>query len=179
MRATAAPRLTRGPGWYLRLIRRAGGARWFTWLGAHVLTRLDKWLYPRFHGRLVSAGPPILPLLLLTTTGRRSGRPSSTPLLYLPDGDDLVVVASNWGQRQQPSWSSNLLAQPKATVEVSGVRRAVVARLATPEERARLWPRLLAEFPPYQTYANRSGRELRVFVLRFDADGSEASNPMP
>jgi deazaflavin-dependent oxidoreductase (nitroreductase family) len=166
---TTASGLTHGPALYLSLIRRIAGARWFTWLGIHVLTRLDKWLYPRFHGRLVSAGPPILPLLLLSTTGRKSGRPSSTPLVYLPDGEDLVIVASNWGQRQHPNWSSNLLAQPKASVEVSGQHRAVVARLATPEERARLWPKLLHAFPPYQTYANRSGREVRIFVLSSEA----------
>jgi deazaflavin-dependent oxidoreductase (nitroreductase family) len=157
--------LSRGPSWYLSIIRRIGGERWFTWLGAHVLTTVDKWLYPRFHGRLVSAGPPVLPLLLLTTTGRKSGRPRSTPLVYLPYGSDVVVVASNWGQAQHPSWSSNLLAERHAAVEISGLRRQVVARLATSEERARLWPRLLEEFPPYQTYANRSGRALRIFVL--------------
>jgi deazaflavin-dependent oxidoreductase (nitroreductase family) len=168
--ATAAPARSRGPAWYLGLIRRIGGARWFAWLGAHVLTRLDKLLFPRFHGRLVSAGPPILPLLLLTTTGRKSGRCLSTPLLYLPDGENLVVVASNWGQRQHPNWSSNLLAKPRATVEVNARKGPVSARLVTPEERARLWPKLLEEFPPYQTYANRSGRELRIFVLSWGND---------
>ena len=145
----------------------------------HALTRLDKWLYPRFHGRLISAGPPILPLLLLTSTGRRSGRPLSTPLVYLPDREGLVVVASNWGQRQHPNWSSNLLAEPHATVEINGRRRAVVASLARPDERARLWPKLLQEFPPYQTYANRSGRELRVFVLRSDCVESGVSTSIP
>jgi deazaflavin-dependent oxidoreductase (nitroreductase family) len=170
----AATRIHRGPEWYLSLIQRVGGARWFTWLGAHVLTRLDKLLYPRFHGRLVSAGPQVLPLLFLTTTGRRSGRSRSTPLVYLPDGDDLVVVASNWGQRHHPNWSSNLLAQPHARLEVDGRGRSVVARLATPDERARLWPKLLEEFPPYQTYANRGGRELRIFVLSSEANDAVA-----
>jgi deazaflavin-dependent oxidoreductase (nitroreductase family) len=152
------------------LIGRIAGARWFTWFGVHVLTRLDKWLYPRFHGRLVSAGPPILPVLLLTTTGRKSGRAWSTPLVYLIDGENVVIAATNWGQRQHPNWSSNLLARPKATIEVGGRRRAVIARLAAPEERARLWPKLLDEFPPYQTYANRSGRDVRVFVLSSEAN---------
>jgi deazaflavin-dependent oxidoreductase (nitroreductase family) len=152
-------------GWYLALIRRVAGARWFTWLGVHVLTRLDQWLYPRFHGRLVSAGPPILPLLLLTTVGRVSGRPRSTPLLYLADGGDVVVVGSNWGQAHHPAWSSNLLARPRATIEINGRRREVVAHLASPAEQARVWPRLLAHFPPYQTYARRSHRDLRVFIL--------------
>jgi len=95
MMATTAPGLTRGPAWYLNFIRRIASARWFTWLGVHILTRLDKWLYPRFHGRFVSAGPPILPLLFLTTTGRTSGRAWSTPLVYLPDGVDVVIAATN------------------------------------------------------------------------------------
>ena len=160
-------------GAYLGLIRRIGGARWFDWLGIHVLTRVDKWLYPRFHGRLVSAGPPILPLLLLTTTGRVSGRPRSTPLVYLPDGDDMVVVGSNWGQAHHPAWSSNLLAQPCARVEIDGQQRAVVARVPTASERMRLWPQLLSLFPPYQTLAERSGRDLRLFVLTPDSPQRE------
>src|SRR5689334_7415494 len=110
--------MTCGPEWYASVIRRVAGAGWFTWLGVHVLTPLDKLLYPRFHGRLVSAGPPILPLLFLTTTGRRSGQRRSTPLVYLADGEDLVVVGSNWGQLRHPEWSSNLLAQPHARVEI-------------------------------------------------------------
>jgi len=165
--------------WYLGLIRRVGHARWFTWLGVHLLTHLDRWLYPRFHGRLVSAGPPILPLLLLTTTGRRSGRPHATPLLYLPDGDDVVVVGSNWGRAQHPAWSSNLLAQPRATVEINGRQRTVLATLATDAECRRLWPRLLALYPPYQTYADRSGRSERVFVLRPDRGAIAAGGAHP
>jgi deazaflavin-dependent oxidoreductase (nitroreductase family) len=166
--------MNRGPAWYLSLIQHVGGADWFTWLGVHVLTPLDKLLYPRFHGQLVSAGPAILPLLFLTTTGRRSGLLRSTPLVYLPDRDDLVVVASNWGQRHHPNWSSNLLAQPRAIAEVNGRRHCVVARLGSPEERRRLWPRLLKEFPPYQTYARRSGRDLRIFILSLDANDAVA-----
>jgi deazaflavin-dependent oxidoreductase (nitroreductase family) len=152
-------------GRYLELVRRIGGTRWFAWLGIHLLTRLDKWLFPRFHGRLVSAGPPILPLVQLTTIGRLSGRPRSTPLVYLTDGEDLVVVGSNWGQAHHPAWTSNLLAQPRAIIEINGHQCAVMARLATPAEKARLWPRLLALYPPYQTYADRSGRDLRLFIF--------------
>jgi deazaflavin-dependent oxidoreductase (nitroreductase family) len=89
-------------------------------------------------------------------------------LVYLPDGDDVVVVGSNWGQAHHPAWSSNLLAQPRAVVEINGRRRAVLAKLVTDAERRRWWPRLLALYPPYQTYADRSGRSVRVFVLRPD-----------
>jgi deazaflavin-dependent oxidoreductase (nitroreductase family) len=150
---------------YRALIRRVGGTRWFAWLGIHALTRLDKLLFPRFHGRLVSAGPPVFPILQLTTTGRLSGAPRRTPLIYLQDGDDLVVVGSNWGQAHHPFWSSNLLTHPQARVEILGQQRALTARLATAAERARLWPKLLAFYPPYQAYADRSGRDLRLFIL--------------
>jgi len=119
----------------------------------------------RANGGRPSRFPDWVPLLLLTTTGRRSGRRISTPLVYLANGEDLVVVASNWGQKKHPNWSSNLLATPHASVEIEGRPRRVVARLASMDQRAQLWPKLLAEFPPYQTYATRSGRDLRIFVL--------------
>jgi deazaflavin-dependent oxidoreductase (nitroreductase family) len=124
---------------YRALIRRFGGTRWFAWLGIHVLTRVDKWLFPRFHGHFVSAGPPIFPMLQLTTTGRRSGLPRSTPLVYLAEGDTLIVVASNWGQAHHPDWSANLLDDPHATVEIKGRRRTVTARLATKMEKQELF----------------------------------------
>jgi deazaflavin-dependent oxidoreductase (nitroreductase family) len=150
---------------YRSLIRRLGGTAWFAWLGIHVLTRADRWLFPRFHGHIVSAGPPIFPLLQLTTTGRRSGLPRRAPLIYLAEGDKLIVVASNWGQLHHPGWSANLLNDSRATVEIKGRQHAVTARLATAAEKQDLWPRLLALYAPYQAYADRSGRDLRLFVL--------------
>ena len=150
---------------YFALIRIVGPTRWFAWIGSHILTRVDRWLYPRFHGHLVSAGPPVVPLLQITTVGRRSGKPRSTPLVYLQHGDDLVVVGSNWGQARHPDWSTNLLAQPVAEVDIKGVSRRVVARLATPAQQAELWPRLVSFYPGYQAYKDYSGREERVFIL--------------
>jgi deazaflavin-dependent oxidoreductase (nitroreductase family) len=163
--ADGLPNAGRVADMYRGLIRRVGGTRWFAWLGIHVLTRADKWLFPRFHGHVVSAGPPIFPLLQLTTTGRRSGLPRQTPLIYLADGDKLIVVASNWGQPHHPAWSANLLNDPRATIEIKGRQLAVTARLATTAERRDLWPRLLALYAPYRAYAERSGRDMRLFVL--------------
>src|SRR5690242_13643585 len=71
-----------------------GRQDWFNWLGPRVFTPLDKWLYPRTHGAVVSAGPPVLPLLMLTTSGRMSGRERTVPLLYMRQGHDLIVVGS-------------------------------------------------------------------------------------
>jgi len=74
---------------------------------------------------VISAGPPIAPVLMLTTTGRRSGAPRTTPLLYAQDGEDLVIVGSNWGQQHHPAWSANLLAHPEAEVQVGRHSRQV------------------------------------------------------
>ena len=105
-------------------------------------------------------------MLQLTTTGRISGRPRETTLVFHPDGRDLIVVASNWGQARHPAWSANLLGEPCAVIDVKGQpSRPVRARLASAADKARLWPALVAAFPPYQEFARRSGRELRVFIL--------------
>jgi len=146
---------------YRRLLQRVGHTPAFAWLGVKLITPVDKWLFSRGGGRLATTGP----VLVLTTVGRKSGAPRSAPLLYAQDGQDLVVVGSNWGQRDHPAWSANLLAEPKAYVVMAGERRDVRARLASPEEKARLWPLLVSIWPAYQTYARRSGRDLRVFVL--------------
>ncbi len=106
-----------------------------------------------------------LPSLLLTTTGRRSGLPRTVPLLYVPDGARYVVIASNWGQQHHPAWSANLLAEPDATVSIHGHDVAVRARLADPAERDRLWPSITRTWPAYDTYVERSGRDIRVFLL--------------
>ena len=105
-------------------------------------------------------------MLLLTTTGRTSGISRATPLLYVQDDDQLVLVASNWGQPRHPAWSNNLLANPDVIVQVHGQRWPAKARLATDADRARLWSKVLDVWPAYQTYADRSGREIRVFMIR-------------
>jgi deazaflavin-dependent oxidoreductase (nitroreductase family) len=151
---------------YRSLLISLGQRRLFSWLGPRVFAPLDTWLYPRLHGAVVSAGPPVLPMLLLTTTGRTSGRPRSVPLLYLERGDAFVVVGSNWGRAWHPGWTENLLANPCAVVQVGRRREDVNAHAATPAEKAELWPLLVELCPVWQTYATWSGRDLRVFVLR-------------
>lgn len=108
----------------------------------------------------------LLPSLVITTTGRRSGKPRSNPLLYVPDGDAYVVIGSNWGQAHQPSWALNLLATPSAEIDIKGRRIPVRADPADGAERDRLWQLLVTEWPAYQTYVQRSGgREIRIFRL--------------
>jgi deazaflavin-dependent oxidoreductase (nitroreductase family) len=106
-----------------------------------------------------------LRVLLLTTRGRRSGEPRSAPLVYFEDGDRLVVVASNGGQPDDPHWWSNLQQAPGATVQIGADTRRVRARIATADERARLWPRIKRENPAYSGYENRTRREIPVVLL--------------
>ncbi|MDN4160804.1 nitroreductase family deazaflavin-dependent oxidoreductase [Nocardioides abyssi] len=107
-----------------------------------------------------------VPTLLLDHVGRKSGNRFTTPLLYLEDGRDLVVVASQGGLPKHPQWYRNLLASPETQVAVKGERsRAVRARVAGPEERAALWPRLVELYADFDRYQRWTDREIPVVVL--------------
>ncbi|MEH1013827.1 nitroreductase family deazaflavin-dependent oxidoreductase [Micromonospora sp. CPCC 206060] len=145
------------------LTRRLGHRRWFA-AGARLLVPADRLVGRLTRGRVVALG--LIPSLIITTTGRRSGQPRSNPLLYVRDGDGYVVIGSNWGQTHQPAWALNLLAEPTAEVAVGGRRIRVRAELATGAERDRLWRLLVTEWPAYQTYVERAGgRDIRIFRL--------------
>lgn len=103
--------------------------------------------------------------LFLLSTGRKSGTVRRNALFYLEDGPNLVVVASNAGAEPDPSWWLNLKAHPNADVELGRERRAVRARGASAEERARLWPRLVAANPSYDEYSRATSRPISVVVL--------------
>ncbi|CAI9412229.1 nitroreductase family deazaflavin-dependent oxidoreductase [Nocardioides sp. T2.26MG-1] len=107
-----------------------------------------------------------VPTLLLNHVGRTSGRTFTTPLLYLEDGRDLVIVASQGGLPKNPQWYPNLVAQPEVTVELRGEGvRPVRARTAASEERAALWPRLVELYADFASYASWTDREIPVVVL--------------
>jgi deazaflavin-dependent oxidoreductase (nitroreductase family) len=146
----------------LALARRLGDRSWFAALGRAYMP-LDRVIGRMTKGRFVALG---MPSLLLTTTGRKSGQPRTSPLLYVADGDAFVVIGSNWGQGHHPAWSSNLLANPDATVTLRGEYIPVHARLVEGAERERLRERLVRMWPAYTAYERRAGgRELRVFRL--------------
>ena len=129
----------------------------------------------RIGGRLVG-----LDMLLLTTTGRKSGAPRTTPMPFFRDGDRFVIVGSNGGSDRDPLWWKNLLADPRAAIEIGRERHAVLARLATTEERARLWPLLREWNPNYRRYERRTRREIPVVLLAVTASTSAASpSPAP
>jgi deazaflavin-dependent oxidoreductase (nitroreductase family) len=103
---------------------------------------------------------------MITTVGRVSGKPRSLPLLYAPDDDGFVVIGSNFGRPDHPSWSANLLANPSAVVQVDGQTVRVTATYARGAERRRLLDLLVGYWPAYETYTTRAAnRELRVFRL--------------
>lgn len=155
------------------LVRRLGHRRWFARLG-RVLVPADRLVARATRGRVVALG--LVPSLLLTTTGRRSGQPRTTPLLGVPDGDAFIVIGSNWGGRRHPEWALNLLAQPAATVVHRGRRFPVRARVLAGGERERAWRLALRQWPAYQSYAGRAGRELYVF--RLDQASPPIASPM-
>jgi deazaflavin-dependent oxidoreductase (nitroreductase family) len=103
--------------------------------------------------------------LYLHTTGRKTGHVRTNPLFYVTDGNALVVVASNAGATFDPAWAMNLRAQPAGEVEIEGRRRPVRGREATPDEVARLWPKLIAANPDYEAYRATVDRTIPVFIL--------------
>src|ERR1051325_6547885 len=106
------------------------------------------------------------PVLLLTTTGRKTNKQRTVPLLYLADGDHIVLVASNGGATKHPTWWLNLQANPEAQIQVRGLKRRVRAEQASAEEKRRLWPRLTAMYPGYKNYQEITNRDIPVVILQ-------------
>jgi F420H(2)-dependent quinone reductase len=129
------------------------------------MTGMNNVAYRLSGGRVAGQIPSGAPICLLTTTGRRSGRLRTVPLVYVPDGDDLVVVASRGGMGSHPAWYLNLLADPGAAVQVGAAARRVRARDAGEAERERLWPTLTAAYPHFDAYQLRTLRRIPVVIL--------------
>jgi deazaflavin-dependent oxidoreductase (nitroreductase family) len=106
-----------------------------------------------------------MPVLMLTTTGRRSGERRTVPLTYFEDGDALLVVGSKGGSPRHPDWFLNLESDPNATIQVGKQHRRVRARRATEEEAERLWPVVLGRAPVYGKYRSRTSREIPLVLL--------------
>lgn len=105
------------------------------------------------------------PLLLLTTTGAKSGRPYTTPVVYTKDGNNLVIIASKAGAPTNPDWYHNLVAHPEATIELPSERFQARARVAAGEERDRLYKHQADEMPNFAEYQRKTTRRIPVFVL--------------
>lgn len=138
-------------------------------LSAPLLHHADRLLIRLSGGRL--SAPSLLlglPAAALTTTGARSGRGRTVPLVALPDGDGFILVASNWGQARLPGWCHNLRANPRARLLYRGRERVYLAREAGPAEYQRYWQKATAAYPGYAAYRRRigpGGRAIPIFVL--------------
>jgi deazaflavin-dependent oxidoreductase (nitroreductase family) len=157
-------RVSAGP--LTRLIRRLSTTAQF----AAVYRRVGPVIDPRIQhirdGRLM-ASLYGFPLLALTTTGAKSGEPRTSMLIYVRDGEDLMLVGTNFGQPKHPAWTANLLAHPEASVRIGGETVRVLAELVDDETWARMFPRFVAVYPGYGPYLERRGDlPPRMFRLR-------------
>jgi F420H(2)-dependent quinone reductase len=133
-------------------------------LAWRALTDSHVWLY-RLTGGRVGGRVRGVDIVLLEHVGRKSGKRRTSPLLYIRDGENLVIVASKGGAAKHPAWWINLRANPETTVQVGGERRRVRAREAEGEERERLWTRVVEVWPDYENYQRRTERRIPVVVL--------------
>jgi len=134
------------------------------------MSRINVKLYRATGGRLGgkwrvgSAFPWGIPVCLLTTTGRKTGQPRVSPLLFLEDGDRIVLVASQGGLPKNPMWYLNIRANPEVTVQVKSRVRKMRARVATDAERAELWPRLVDLYADFDNYQSWTDRQIPVVI---------------
>jgi F420H(2)-dependent quinone reductase len=129
-----------------------------------LIGRLHGWLWRLTRGRFV-AGIGAAPFLLLTSKGRKTGQPRTTPLLYLQDGGDLIVIASFGGNDLHPAWYRNLEDCPEAEVMIRGERWRVTSHQLSTEEKQRIWPRLVKLYPQFEIYQQRTSREIPLLRL--------------
>jgi deazaflavin-dependent oxidoreductase (nitroreductase family) len=148
-----------------RVVQKVAGSHAFAPVAKHVVPRLDRVLNRVTRGRFVLSSL-LVPSLVLTARGAKTGEPRTTPLATLPEDDgSFLVVGSNFGQPRHPAWTGNLLKNPDAQVTYAGRTFDVTATLLDGDERAEAWPRLTAVWPVYDRYVEMSGRDLRVFRL--------------
>jgi len=129
-----------------------------------LIGRIHGWLWSltgRKFGNLMGKAP----FLMLTTKGRKTGRARTTPVLYLQDGADFIIVASFGGNDMHPAWYLNLEHCPEAEVTVKGARRRVLARKVSAEEKKLIWLRLVELYPQFTSYQRRTSREIPLMRL--------------
>jgi deazaflavin-dependent oxidoreductase (nitroreductase family) len=154
------------PNVFERTVRRVIATRPAAWLLARTGHHLDNATLRLSGGRVMASVLVTgLPIIALTTTGARSGRPRTVPLVGIPDGDRLILIASNWGQAKHPAWYYNVRATPQVTITHNGQTRPYVAREVMGEERERCWAKAVALYPGYRGYAARAGRGIPVVVV--------------
>jgi len=129
------------------------------------MSAINTWVYRLSGGRIGGRFLRGAPVLLLTTIGRKSGQPRTAPLLYLREGDDVVLVASKGGMSHSPLWFHNLQANPDCEIEIGHTKTPMTARRATPDEKKAVWPKLVAMYRDYDDYQARTTRDIPVVIL--------------
>jgi deazaflavin-dependent oxidoreductase (nitroreductase family) len=150
-----------------RLIRRTAATRPMTWLYLRILQRADQFVYGLTRGRTtLSSWLAGLPIVMLTTIGAKTGQRRTLPVLGLLDGERIVLIASNYGRRRNPSWYHNLRKNPRASVSVGGVTYEVEAHELTGEERERYFQQGVEMYPGFAIYRRwADGRRIPVIKL--------------
>lgn len=128
------------------------------------MSRINTWLYKATGGRVGGKFLQGAPVALLTTTGRKTGQPRISPLLYLRDGDRVIVVASHGGREKNPMWYLNLKANPQVQVQIKKEVLNLAARDATEEERAKYWPQLVKMYSSYEDYQSWTDRTIPIVI---------------
>jgi deazaflavin-dependent oxidoreductase (nitroreductase family) len=150
----------------VNIIERVGGSKWFLRLAPKFVPQMDNFVYKLTRGRVLPTSL-YMPMIRITSIGRRSGEPRTVVVATIPHEGNFIVVGSNYGQEHHPAWSHNLIANPEATAEYRGKVFPVTAHRASPEEKAELWPTIVGQWPNFDRYSEHSGgRDLRVFVLQ-------------
>ena len=137
-----------------------------TWWIRRVASRLDPLLFRASGGRFTSMGPPTMPMVTITTTGAKTGRPRLVHLACIERDGERYVVASAMGQRRHPGWRYNLEAHPEVEVQAAGERYPARAERLSDVEKAALWAQVKEEIPQMNVYEARTDRNIRVFLLR-------------
>ena len=143
--------------------------RFATWMIKHVASPLDPLIFKATNGRFTSMGAPVMPMLAMTSIGRRSGQPRSVQLAYLEQDGDFLIVASCMGQEKHPGWRYNIEAKQEVEGQMRGERFAASAQLLTDAEKDQVWPDIKQAIPQMNVYEKRTDRNIRVFRLIRDA----------
>lgn len=136
-----------------------------TWPVLYRLMGGHTWVYRATGGRIGHRFPGVPPMCLIDHVGARSGKKRTSPLLYIKDDPDVLIVASKGGYESNPAWFHNLKANPDTTIQIGSEVSKVHARVASEEERPRLWKKAVEVYPSYQQYQDRTDRKIPLVVL--------------
>ncbi|WP_405841062.1 nitroreductase/quinone reductase family protein [Streptomyces sp. NBC_01518] len=154
----------------VRAVQKVSSTRAFARIAPHVIPAMDRTVHRLTRGKVLLSAQ-MLPGVILTSTGARSGQLRRSPLACMPEEGGWILVGSNFGRTGHPAWTHNLIAHPDAEISWKGEEIPVTARLLEGEERAAVWKTALAFWPPYATYQKRIEREIRLFRITRRAGG--------